>query len=69
MNEDLESKLPPRLEEVGRLLAGGASNTEIAATLTIGVHTAEKYVSELMGRVGIHDRLKLALWCREKLGS
>lgn len=69
MNEDLERTLPPRLMRVAQRLADGDNNAELAAALTIAPHTAEKYVSELMGLVEIHDRVKLALWCREKLGS
>ena len=69
MNEDLETTLPPRLLRVAQRLAHGDDNPEIAAALTIEPHTAEKYVSELMRRTGIHDRVKLVLWCREKLGS
>lgn len=69
MNEDLETMMPPRLLRVAQRLAEGDDNAEIARALTIELHTAEKYVSELMGLVGIHDRVKLALWCRAKLGS
>jgi DNA-binding NarL/FixJ family response regulator len=57
--------LPARLATVAELVAEGLSNVEIADTLTVTLHTAEKYVSELKRAVGARDRVSLALSARE----
>jgi len=42
--------------EVLRLLAGGASNQEIADELSIALTTARKHVSNILGKLGVHNR-------------
>jgi DNA-binding NarL/FixJ family response regulator len=48
--------LTGREVEVLRLLAGGQTNAEIAATLSISVHTVERHVSNLYLKLHAHNR-------------
>jgi len=48
--------LTERELEVLHLLAGGASNQEIAEELTIALSTARKHVSNILGKLGVHNR-------------
>jgi ATP/maltotriose-dependent transcriptional regulator MalT len=49
-------ELTPREVEVLRLLAGGASNQEIAATLVISVHTVERHLANIYAKIGARRR-------------
>ncbi len=69
MNQSNDRHLPKHLAEVGRMLAEGKTNHNIAQELVVALHTAEKYVSELKQLMGAHDRVNLAFRCKEKLGS
>ena len=48
--------LSERELEVLNLLAGGATNQEIAETLSIALTTAKKHVSNILGKLGVHNR-------------
>ncbi|MEJ2557004.1 MAG: LuxR C-terminal-related transcriptional regulator [Anaerolineae bacterium] len=48
--------LSERELEVLRLLASGASNQEIADELSIALSTARKHVSNIIGKLGVHNR-------------
>ena len=48
--------LSQRELEVLHLLAGGASNQEIAEELSIALSTARKHVSNIIGKLGVHNR-------------
>jgi LuxR family maltose regulon positive regulatory protein len=48
--------LSQRELEVLRLLASGASNQEIASELSIALSTARKHVSNIIGKLGVHNR-------------
>jgi DNA-binding CsgD family transcriptional regulator/tetratricopeptide (TPR) repeat protein len=48
--------LTPRETEVLRLLAGGLTNKQIAATLYISDKTAEHHVSRILGKLGVSTR-------------
>ena len=41
-------QLPPRIVEVGELVANGLSNTEISQIMGIGIKAVENYIWELM---------------------
>lgn len=56
------SSLTPRELEVLRQIAQGMSKKEIARTMHIGVKTVEHHTCNLMGKLDIHDRVKLALF-------
>lgn len=51
--------LSPREQEVFRLAAGGMSNREIAESLNISPKTADNHRSNLMKKLGLHNRLEL----------
>ncbi|WP_433787815.1 ATP-binding protein [Actinomycetospora sp. CA-101289] len=48
--------LTRREAEVLDLLAGGASNKEIARALALSVHTVERHVANLYGKIGARNR-------------
>ncbi|GGK07297.1 LuxR family transcriptional regulator [Pilimelia anulata] len=50
------AQLSPRERDVAVLLAGGATNREIAATLFISRRTVEEYVGKVMRKVGATSR-------------
>lgn len=52
--------LTPRERDVLRYIARGYSKRDIAAMLNISLKTVEKHTENLMGRLEIHDRVKLA---------
>ena len=52
--------LSGREREVARLLATGASNPDIAASLFLSRRTVERHVSTLLSKYGVHNRTELA---------
>ena len=50
------SPLSRRELEVLRLLAGGKSNKEIAGELVLSVHTVQRHVANIYGKIGAHGR-------------
>lgn len=58
------SVLTRREREALALLAKGASNEEIARTLSISRQTARKHVQHVLGKLGVHSRLEAAAFVR-----
>ncbi|MET3106699.1 two-component system nitrate/nitrite response regulator NarL [Oxalobacteraceae bacterium GrIS 2.11] len=58
-------KLTEREWEVARAIAAGASNKEVARQLQITERTVKAHVSGLFTKLGVADRLQLALKMRE----
>lgn len=59
---DLIEPLTPRELEVLRLLAGAASNREIADRLEISLRTAETHLTNVYGKLGVRGRTEAMLW-------
>jgi DNA-binding NarL/FixJ family response regulator len=57
--------LSPREQEVLRCLAGGMSNKEIGAKLTISEGTVKNHMSQVLGKLQVLDRTQAALRARE----
>jgi len=58
--------LTDREVEVLRLVAGGASNREIAARLYLSHGTVKNHVSRILARLGLRDRTQAALYARDR---
>lgn len=59
------SEVSSREGEVARLVARGLSNAEIAAALYLSEATVKTYVSRLLTRLGLRDRVQVAVWAYE----
>ncbi len=57
--------LTPRELEVLRLIAAGLSNSEIAGTLVIGAETVDTYVSRILTKLGLRDRVHAVVYAYE----
>ncbi len=61
--------LTPREKEVALQAATGSSNKEIARTLKITERTVKAHISSSLERLGVKDRLQLALVLNGKVGE
>ncbi len=57
-----ESALSPRELEVLRLIADGRSNSEIAATLVLSQETVKTYVSRILTKLDLRDRVQAVVY-------
>ncbi len=56
--------LSPREVEVARLVAGGASNREVADSLLISPRTVERHVTNVLAKLDLRNRTELATFMR-----
>ncbi len=61
----LEEPLSQRELEILRLLAGGATNREIAAQLVLAEGTVKNHVTSILGKLGVADRTSAAMKAKE----
>ncbi len=61
----LPEPLSERELEILRLLVGGASNKEIAASLYIAEGTVKNHVTNILGKLGVSDRTQAAVKAKE----
>jgi DNA-binding NarL/FixJ family response regulator len=59
------SELSTRETEVLRLIARGCSNADIAGTLYLSEATVKTYVSRMLTKLGLRDRVQLAVFAYE----
>jgi predicted ATPase/DNA-binding CsgD family transcriptional regulator len=60
------SALTPREQEVLTLVAQGHPDRKVARLLNISPATASKHVSNLLGKLGLHNRVELARWAMQQ---
>lgn len=56
------ASMTPREEQIAELIATGASNRRIAEKLSISERTVKAHLGVIFKKIGIHDRLQLALY-------
>lgn len=60
------SPVSARELDVLRLLAGGATNREIATALTLSIRTVDRHVSNIFTKIGVTTRAAAAAWAVER---
>ena len=60
--DEAVSPLTAREWEVVRLIARGRTNKQIAAALVIAEGTADRHVSNILGKLGFSARAQVAAW-------
>ncbi|MGZ4284254.1 MAG: response regulator [Solirubrobacteraceae bacterium] len=58
--------LTPREHEVLALMASGVGNPEIARTLYLSEHTVKNYVSSILAKLQVENRVQAAVWAVRK---
>jgi len=64
-DDRLAEPLTEREEEVLLTVARGLANSEIAAELHISLSTVKTHLSSLMAKLGVRNRVELAIWAYE----
>ena len=53
--------------EVLQLVGHGQNNREISTTLHLSIGTVKNYISQILQKLELRDRIAAALWAREKI--
>ncbi len=65
---EIQTDLTDREMEVLRLMAKGATNTEISEALSISPHTVKSHIIHIFNKLAVNDRTQAAVWAtRHKL--
>ncbi len=56
-------RLTPREEQIVGEVVSGKTNNEIAETLGVSVQTVKHHLTSIFDKVGVYNRLELALFC------
>jgi DNA-binding NarL/FixJ family response regulator len=65
---DLMATLSPREHDVALAVGRGQANAEIAAALHLSVPTVKAHVSRLLDKLGVDNRVQIALLVNEASG-
>ena len=60
--EGADAPLSQRESQVITLLAAGQENAEMAALLGVSVHTIERHVANIFGKLGVRNRAEATAW-------
>ena len=63
---DWQARLTERERQVAQAVAGGAPNKEIARQLGITERTVKAHITTILDKLGVRDRLQLALLVHQK---
>ena len=63
--ERIKNDLTPREWEVLRFISTGATNSEIAEQLVVSEGTVKNHVSNILGQLGVRDRIQAAIYAIE----
>ena len=63
--QPLLDPLSPRELEVLKLVAGGASNQEVATTLVVAPGTVKLHVSHILSKLGVNSRTRAIVRARD----
>ena len=61
--------LSPREREIVELVAAGKTNKEIAALLVISLNTVKAHLGNIMGKLGVRNRVELATYALGRSGE
>lgn len=66
-DRNLLDTLSPREVEVLQLVGKGKNNREISAALHISIGTVKNYITQILSKLEMRDRVAAALWAKENL--